>query len=116
MLSETADLLEIAGEDGFRIRSYRNAASAIESHPERVMDVVANPARKVTEIGGIGKGMAAVLAEIAERGSFERRDELLAKYPSGALDFLKIHGLGPKSIALIWEHFKISTIDELASM
>lgn len=116
LLSETADLMEIAGEDGFRIRSYRNAAGAVESHPERVMDILADPARKVTDIAGIGKGMAAVLAEIAQRGSFERRDQLLAKYPPGALEFLKIQGLGPKSIALIWEHFRISTIDELEQL
>jgi DNA polymerase (family X) len=113
LLAETADLMEIAAEDGFRIRSYRNAASVIESFPERVMDVLADPNRKVTEIPGIGKGMAAVLEEVARRGSFERRDELLAKYPAGALELLKIQGLGPKSIALLWEHFRVSSIDEL---
>lgn len=113
LLAETADLMEIAAEDGFRIRSYRNAASVIESLPERVMDVLADPARKVTEIAGIGKGMAAVLQEIAARGSFERRDELLGKYPAGALELLKIQGLGPKSIAVLWDHFKVSSVDEL---
>jgi DNA polymerase (family X) len=113
LLAETADLMEIAAEDGFRIRSYRNAASVIESFPERVMDVLTDPNRKVTEIPGIGKGMAAVLEEVARRGSFERRDELLAKYPAGALELLKIQGLGPKSIALLWEHFRVSSIDEL---
>ena len=51
LLSETADLMEIAGEDGFRIRSYRNAASAILGHPERVQDILTNPERKVTDIG-----------------------------------------------------------------
>ena len=55
LLSETADLMEVAGEDGFRIRSYRNAASAIVSYPERIADIVCNPERKVTEIAGIGK-------------------------------------------------------------
>jgi DNA polymerase (family 10) len=113
ILSETADLMEIAGEDSFRIRSYRNAASSIESYPERVADILANPARKVTEIPGVGKGIAGAIQEIVERGSFDRRDQMLAKYPVGALEMLKIQGLGPKSIALIWEHFRISSIDEL---
>ncbi len=113
LLAETADLMEIAAEDSFRIRSYRNGASAIENHPERIVDILKDPDRSVTEIPGIGKGLAAVLAEIAERGSFERRDELLAKYPPTALEFLKIQGLGPKSIALIWEHYRVSTIDDL---
>ncbi len=113
LLSETADLMEIAGEDGFRIRSYRNAASAILSHPERLQDILSNPERKVTDIAGIGKGIGAVLAEIAQRGSFERRDEMLAKYPASALELLKIQGLGPKSIAVLYQHHGVKTVDDL---
>ena len=113
LLAETADLMEIAAEDSFRIRSYRNGATAIEGYPERIADILRDPARKVTDIPGIGKGLAAVLAEIVERGSFDRRDVLLAKFPPTALEFLKIQGLGPKSIALIFEHYRTSTIDEL---
>jgi DNA polymerase (family 10) len=113
ILWETADLMEIAAEDGFRIRSYRNGATAVEGYPERIADILRDPERKVTDIPGIGKGLAQVLAEIAERGSCERRDLLVAKFPPGALEFLKIQGLGPKSIALIFEHFHIGTIDEL---
>jgi DNA polymerase (family 10) len=113
LLSETADLMEIAAEDPFRIRSYRNGASVIESHPERIEDILKDPQRKVTDIPGIGKGLAAVLQEIAARGSFERRDLLIAKYPPTALELLKIQGLGPKTIALLWEHYRVSTIDDL---
>jgi len=113
LLWETADLMEIAAEDGFRIRSYRNAATAIDGYPERIADILKNPERKVTEIPGIGKSLAHVLAEIVERGSCERRDVLLEKFPPTALEFLKIQGLGPKGIALIFEHYRASTIDEL---
>jgi DNA polymerase (family 10) len=113
LLAETADLMEIAAEDSFRIRSYRNAASAIENWPERVADMLVNPERKVTQIPGIGKGMEAALKEIAARGSFERRDQMLTKYPPTALELLKIQGLGPKTIALLWEHYRVSTIDDL---
>jgi len=113
LLSETADLMEIAGEDGFRIRSYRNAASVIESYPEPVAAILKDPEKKVTDIPGIGKGIAAVLQEIEERGSFERRDEMLEKYPPTALELLKIQGLGPKSIRTIWEEYRVSTIDGL---
>ncbi len=115
-LYETADLMEIAGDDSFRIRSYRNGASAIEGYPERVADIVKNPERKVTDIPGIGKGLAAVLGEILERGSCERRDVLLLKYPPAALEFLKIHGLGPKGIAVLFEHFQITSMDELETL
>jgi DNA polymerase (family 10) len=113
VLWETADLMEIAGEDAFRIRSYRNGATALEGHPERVADLLGDPARSVTEIPGIGKGLAAVIAEIVARQSCEKRDLLLQKFPPAALDFLKIQGLGPKSIALIFEHYRITTIDQL---
>ena len=113
VLAETADLMEIAGEDGFRIRSYRNAASAIEGYPERVDDILANPERKVTEIPGVGKGIAGVLDELSKRGSFEKRDTLLAQFPPTLLELFKIQGLGPKGIALVYQHHKVATIDEL---
>lgn len=113
LLSETADLMEIGAEDGFRIRSYRNAATAIEGYPERVADIVRDPERKATDIPGVGKGIASVLKDLIEHGSFEKRDQMLAKYPPSALELLKIQGLGPKSIALLFEHFRVSTIDDL---
>jgi DNA polymerase (family 10) len=113
ILHETADLMEIAAEDPFRIRSYRNGAAAVEGYPERIADILKDPARQVTSIPGIGKGLAFALGEIVERGSCERRDLLLQSFPPTALEFLKIQGLGPKSIALILQHYRISTIDEL---
>ena len=116
ILSETADLMEIAGEDGFRIRSYRNGATAVEGYPESISAILKDPARKVTDIPGIGKGLAGVLAEIDATASCERRNLLLTKYPASALEFLKIQGLGPKSIALVFEHFRITTMDELEQL
>src|SRR5205085_5586791 len=113
VLNETADLMEIAAEDGFRIRSYRNAATAIEGYPEKVYDIVRNPERKVTDIPGIGKGLAGVLKEISEHGSFEKREQLLQRFPASALELLKIQGLGPKGIALLYEHYKVASIDDL---
>ena len=56
ILAETADLMEIAGEDGFRIRSYRNAASAIEGYPERVQDIVVEPGAEGHRYPGSGQG------------------------------------------------------------
>jgi DNA polymerase (family 10) len=116
ILWETADLMEIAGEDSFRIRSYRNGATAIEGHPERIADILADSTRKITGIPGIGKGLAAVLAQILETRSCDRRDALLEKFPPGALEFLKIQGLGPKGISLIFEHYRVGTIDELEKL
>jgi DNA polymerase (family 10) len=113
VLSETADLMEIAGEDSFRIRSYRNGASVIEGYPERVESILGDASRKITEIPGIGKGLAAVLLEIRATGTFEQREKLLEKYPPTALEFLKIQGLGPKTIAMLFGHFRVTTMDDL---
>src|ERR1700689_4453907 len=105
--------MEVAGEDSFRIRSYRNAAGVIEGHPESISSILKNPDRNVTDIPGIGKGIAAVLQEIEQRGSFERRDEMLEKYPASALELLKIQGLGPKGIRILFEQLHITSIDTL---
>ena len=116
LLAETADLMEIAAEDSFRIRSYRNAATAVEGYPERLADIAAHPDRKLTEVPGIGKGIAGIIEDVLARGSFEKRDQLLSKYPPGALDLLQIQGLGPKSIALLIEHFEVKGIDDLEKL
>jgi DNA polymerase (family X) len=113
ILAETADLMEIAAEDSFRIRSYRNAAGIIEGYPESISGIAGDPDRNLTDVPGIGKGIAAIIAEVLQRGSFEKRDQLLSKYPPTALELLKIQGLGPKSIALLFEQFQVATVDDL---
>jgi len=110
LLYETADLLEIDGADSFRIRSYRNAAQAIENHSHRIADLIAEP-KKVLEISGIGKGMLTNLQEILNTGKLSIQTELLAKYHPSMLQLLKIQGLGPKTIALIWSAYKVSDVD-----
>ena len=113
LLSETAALMEISAEDSFRIRSYRIAAGVIEGHPEQMAAILKDPARKLTDISGIGKGIAAVIQEIEERGSFERRDEMLGKYPASLLELMNIQGLGSKSIRLLYDTYKVQSIDDL---
>ncbi len=113
MISETADLMEIAGEDSFRIRSYRTAAGAIESYPEQLSAILKDPEKKLTDIPGIGKSIAAHIAEIEDHGSFDRRDEMLGKYPASLLELFSIQGLGPKSIRLLYDTYKVQTIDDL---
>lgn len=108
--------MEIAGEDSFRIRSYRNGATAVEGQTESVSSILRDPSRKVTDIPGIGKGLAHVLKEIDDSGTCERRDELLQRFPAAALEFLKIQGLGPKGVALLFQHFQIATMDDLEKL
>jgi DNA polymerase IV (family X) len=113
LLEETADLLEIDGGDSFRIRSYRRAAEAAEQTTVD-LNAVASDTAKLLEIPGIGKSMAANLQAIADTGSLPLRDELLARYGSGLLTLLKLPGMGPKTVALLWEAAKIDSIDALA--
>ena len=110
LLYETADLLEIDGQDSFRIRSYRNAAQAIENLPERVSDLVSEP-KRLLAIPGIGKGMLNNLQELFTKGKLAVHAELLEKYHPSMLQLLKIQGLGPKTIALIWSTYQVSDVD-----
>jgi len=109
ILYETADLLEIDGQDSFRIRSYRNAAEAIEALPQQISELIGEP-KRVLEIPGIGKGMLANLQEIFKEGRLTAHADLLKKYHPSMLELLKIQGLGPKTIALIWSAHKISDL------
>jgi DNA polymerase (family 10) len=110
LLYETADLLEIDGQDSFRVRSYRNAAEAIEALPQQIADLIQEP-KKLLEIQGIGKGMQANLLQLFNDGRIEAHAELLKKYRPSMLELLKIQGLGPKTIALIWSAHQVSDLE-----
>jgi DNA polymerase (family 10) len=110
ILYETADMLEIDGQDSFRIRSYRNAAQAIENQPEQIKNIIADP-KKVLAIPGIGKGMLTNLQGLLKEGKLTVHAELLEKYHPSMLQLLKIQGLGPKTIALIWSAHHVCDVD-----
>ncbi len=115
ILYETADLMEIDGQDSFRIRSYRNAAEAIEAQPQQIADLIGEP-KKVLAIPGIGKGMLQNLQQMFKEGKLSAHTELLKKYRPSMLDLLKIQGLGPKTIALIWSAYQVSDIEGLEKL
>src|SRR6202158_5548593 len=94
LLYQTADLLEIDGQDSFRIRSYRNAAEAIEAFPQQIADLISEP-KKVLAIPGIGKGMLLNLQEMFKDGRLSLHAGMLKKYHPSMLNLLKIQGLGP---------------------
>jgi DNA polymerase (family 10) len=110
VLYETADLQEIDGQDSFRIRSYRNAAQAIENSAQQMKDIIGDPAQ-VLAIPGIGKKMLLNLQELLKDGKLSAHAELLKKYHPSMLQLLKIQGLGPKTIALIWSAYQVSDVD-----
>jgi len=115
ILFETADLLEIDGGDSFRIRSYRNAAEAIEAHSQQISDLIAEP-KQVLAIPGIGKGMLENLKEMMSHGRLTLHAELLTKYHPSMLQLLKVQGLGPKTIALIWSAYQVSDLEGVENL
>jgi DNA polymerase (family 10) len=106
ILYETADLMEINGDDSFRVRSYRRAAEALEGLDQPVWGLIPEP-KKLLEIPGIGKGMSGHLKELYENGRIELHARLLEKYQPSMLELLKIQGLGPKTIALLWSAYQV---------
>ncbi len=115
LLDETAALLEIDGADPFRVRSYRRAAEAVEQQTTQVATLTSPDAdpKALLAIPGIGKGMAASLRDLVATGSMPLRDELLSKYRPSMLELLRLPGMGPKTVALVWSSLQVATLDEL---
>ncbi len=112
LLDETADLLEIDGGDSFRIRSYRRAADSIRATTTTLSEI-AHDDKQLQEIPGIGKGMATNITSIEDDGDFTPHKELLRKYKPAILELLKLPGMGPKTVALLWDSLHIASIEDL---
>ena len=112
LLDETAALLEIDAADPFRIRSYRRAAEAVEQQTTQLSTLVGEP-KQLLAIAGIGKGMAANIVELVATGTMPLREELLQKYKPTMLELLRLPGMGPKTVALIWSALEVCDIDAL---
>jgi DNA polymerase (family 10) len=110
LLADIADLLEIKGENAFRVRAYRNGSATVTDCPERVADL---PLERLRELPGIGKDLAARIREAVDTGTIKYRDELLAEFPPTLLELLGLQGVGPKTVALLHHELGISSLDEL---
>jgi DNA polymerase (family 10) len=115
LLDETAALLEIDGADPFRIRSYRRAAEAVEQQTTQLATLATPDAdpKLLLAIPGIGKGMAANIRDLVATGTMPLRAELLTRYKPTMLELLRLPGMGPKSVALIWSALQVADIDAL---
>ncbi len=112
LLDETASLLEIDSADPFRVRSYRRAAEAVEQQTTQLSTLAEDP-KALLAINGIGKGMAANIQSILSTGTLPLREELLQKYRPTMLDLLRLPGMGPKTVALVWSSCQVCDIDSL---
>lgn len=109
---DIADLLEIKGENPFRIRAYRNAARTVQGLPEEAAALVARGA-DLSTFPGIGEDLAGKIADLATTGTTELLEELRKQFPPGLVDLLRVPGLGPKRVALL--HRKLR-VDDLAGL
>jgi DNA polymerase (family 10) len=112
LLDETAALLEIDAADPFRIRSYRRAAEAVEQQTTQLATLADDP-KQLLAIAGIGKSMVANIQAILTTGTLPLREELLQKYKPTMLELLRLPGMGPKTVALVWSACQVSDIDGL---
>ncbi|TAM46647.1 MAG: DNA polymerase/3'-5' exonuclease PolX [Gammaproteobacteria bacterium] len=112
VFDEIADLLEIQGENPFRIRAYRNAARQMESMGMPAADMVAK-GEDLTELPGIGDDLAAKIREMVETGKCKALEKLRAKFPPTITTLLKLPGLGPKRVKTLYDKLKIKTLEQL---
>lgn len=112
VFGEIADLLEIKGENAFKIRAYRTAADTIRAWGEPVARL---DDKQLREVPGIGKDLAAKIHELAETGTCQFHQELLREFPPTILDLLRLQGVGPKTVALLYGSLNIRTLDDLAT-
>jgi DNA polymerase (family 10) len=114
LFDEVADLLEIQDANPFRVRAYRNAARTIRDFPEPLTDVVRAGTQDLTDIAGIGDDLAEKITEIVTTGELGLRQQLAKKLPAGLLDLLRIPGLGPKRVKLLYKKLKVKSAGDLA--
>src|SRR5437016_1206750 len=96
VLAEIADLLEIKGENQFKIRAYRTASETVAHETRRVAGL---PAAERLELPGVGRDIAAKIGELVDSGAIRYHQELLQQFPPTILDLLNLQGVGPKTAA-----------------
>ncbi|OHB84946.1 MAG: DNA polymerase III subunit beta [Planctomycetes bacterium RBG_16_64_12] len=113
VFEQIADLLEFQGANPFRVRAYRNGARAIKVLTESIEDLAGDPDRRLTDIAGIGKDLAAKVVTLVQTNSLPMLEELLAEIPESVLAILRVPGLGPKRAALLYNELGVSNLDQL---
>jgi DNA polymerase (family X) len=113
IFDEIAELLDLKGENVFRVRAYRRAAQNIDGLPK---DVATLSREEMESIPGIGKDLAGKIQEYLTTGKVAQHEELKKQIPQGVLELLRVPGLGPKTAKMLYEEKKIKGIDELEAL
>ncbi len=111
ILDDVSVMLEITGANPFRVRAFSNAARALEDLTEDLREQVSG--KMLLKVRGIGKGIFADIESLLSTGSFELYDELKEGIPDGVLDMLRISGMGPKKVKLVYDELGIDSIESL---
>jgi DNA polymerase (family 10) len=112
--NQMASLMEVRGEDSFRVRSYRMAAEAIETWPTEMEQIASEQGvTGLLEIPGVGKALAGKIVELVQTGTFAAWEKLTAETPATVLDLLELPGIGPKTAATFHQKFKIASLEDL---
>lgn len=107
-------IMEIRGDDRYRVRSYRNAAEIIETWPVPLANIArAEGAKGLLAIPSVGRAISGKIVELCERGTFEAYEKLVAETPETVLELLDVSGIGIKTAAALHQQFKISSRDDL---
>jgi DNA polymerase (family 10) len=112
IFDQIAELLEIEGENQFRVRAYRRAARTIEGLPQSVRGLL-SAGKDLSELPGIGKDLAGKIADIVKSGHFALLEQLKKKLPGELGDIAALPGLGPKRVKLLYQELKVHTLDDL---
>jgi DNA polymerase (family 10) len=111
VLQEIGVLLELKGENPFKTRAYANAARTLESMNESLDTLVAEG--RLGDIKGIGDALQKKIIELVRTGKLAYYEELKASLPAGLLDMLKIPGVGPKKVKVIYEKLGVESVEQL---
>ncbi len=113
VFDHVADLLEYQGGNVFRVRAYRNAAHTISGMVESLASVRSDPARKLTEIEGIGADLAGKIETLLDTGQLPMLDDLKAKIPAVVFELMRVPGLGPKKVKALVDELRVDSLDAL---
>jgi DNA polymerase (family 10) len=111
VLDKIATLLELKGENPFKIRAYTNAARSLETWGGNIADL--RDAETLEKIPGIGKAIAAKIKELVETGSLRFFEDLRSAFPAEILELFSLPGLGAKKIKALYEQLQVSSIAQL---
>jgi DNA polymerase (family 10) len=114
VLQDIADLLELKGENPFKVRAYQRAARAVEHLPTEVERMVRNGG-ELENIPGVGQALAKKLTELVSTGRLDYYERLRAEFPEGISTLLDIPGIGPKTAMRLSSELGIRSIDDLES-